>query len=297
MTKPDLLTSLCLAGLFVLQLAGCNPAPTPAPTLAPTQAPTRLPTALLTALPSATLQATQTPPATPTLSPSLTPTPALTGLCSPLEGESLSDLARPDLLKNPFQAPRPGYDDGHHGVDFAYWTRADGTAMLGLPVLSALDGRAAAAIHDRQPYGNAVIIETPLEKLPPAWLSRLPFAAYDPSAPLQPAVGLSCPAYDYQPQPASLSLYLLYAHFNQPSTLSVGSPVQCGQQIGQVGTTGRSVNPHLHIETRIGPSGMSFASMAHYENDATVDEMRSYCLWRISGAFKAFDPMQLLSIP
>jgi murein DD-endopeptidase MepM/ murein hydrolase activator NlpD len=169
--------------------------------------------------------------------------------------------------------------------------------MLGLPVHSVLDGKVAAVIHDRQPYGNAVIVETPLEELPPAWLVRLPVRTYDPTSPLQPSTALTCPAYDYIPQSGPVSLYLLYAHFEKPSPLAPGGPVSCGDTIGQVGTTGRSVNPHLHFETRLGPSGMSFASIAHYQNDATVEEMRAYCLWRISGAFKPFDPMLLLSIP
>jgi hypothetical protein len=101
-------------------------------------------------------------------------------------------------------------------VDFAYWTRADGTAMLGLPVYSALDGRVAGLIQDRLPYGNAVIIETPLNKLPAAWLDRLPTGAYDPAAPLQPSIGLTCPAYDYTPRAAPLSLSALRAFENFP---------------------------------------------------------------------------------
>jgi murein DD-endopeptidase MepM/ murein hydrolase activator NlpD len=63
-----------------------------------------------------------------------------------------------------------------------------------------------------------------------------------------------------------------------------------------VGTSGNSVNPHLHLETRLGPAGFTFASLAHYDTSATQDEMRQYCLWRLSGAFQPFDPMLLLGI-
>ena len=35
--------------------------------------------------------------------------------------------------------------------------------------------------------------------------------------------------------------------------------------------------------------------MAHYDTSATQEEMRNYCLWRLSGAFQPFDPMLLLN--
>jgi hypothetical protein len=97
----------------------------------------------------------------PTVSPALE-------ICSPLEDISLAELPQPDLLKNPFQPPRPGMDDGHHGVDFAYWSRGERKTMLGLPVLSVLAGQVAGIILNRQPYGYAIIIETPLDGFPAA---------------------------------------------------------------------------------------------------------------------------------
>lgn len=277
-------------GAFILWSASaCQPAaiPTPTATAGPTTAAQTLPTS--TIAPTTTLTTTPGASSTPRAT-----KPAYTALCSPLEGESLDDLASPDLLKNPFQPPRPGDDGGHFGVDFAYWTRADGSTMLGLPIYSALDGVVAAVIDNRQPYGNAIIVETQLARIDPGRLSALPVQAYDPNRPLQPPNSLTCPAYDFTPSGESLSLYLLYAHMRQPADFKAGSRVTCGEQIGQVGTTGNSVNAHLHFETRIGPSGMRFTSMAHYDTSATQEEMRNYCLWRLSGAFMAFDPMDLL---
>jgi hypothetical protein len=52
----------------------------------------------------------------------------------------------------------------------------------------------------------------------------------------------------------------------------------------------------LHVETRIGPAGARFASLAHYDNRATPEEMGLYCLWRISGLFQLVDPLAVLAL-
>ena len=70
--------------------------------------------------------------------------------------------------------------------------------------------------------------------------------------------------------------------------------VEGRQRIGEVGTTGRSVNPHLHLETRIGPAGASFTEMAHYDNGATENEMRNYCTWRVSGLYQLLNPLEVI---
>ena len=273
----------------MLLLAGCGthpalsravqPTQTGAPSLAPRQ------TWTMTASPSLAAH-------TPTSPPSETATPALS-LCSPLEGITLAELGQPDLLKNPYQTPHPGMDDGHHGDDFAFWSRGSYKTMLGLPVHAVLAGQVAAVIANREPYGNAVMIETPLQALPQAWLEALPIPS--PAPTIQPAPNLLCPAdpVNYQTRPGR-SLYLLYAHLEQTPNLATGDAVACGQTIGEVGTTGKSVNPHLHLETRVGPSGATFKSMSHYDTSSSETEMAAYCTWRVSGLFQMFDPMQLL---
>lgn len=234
---------------------------------------------------------TQTPQIIDT--PIVSPSPSLPPICSPLEGITITELTQPDLLKNLFQPPRQGMDDGHHGVDFAYWSRGERKTMLGLPVLSVMTGRISGIIKNREPYGNAIIIETNLDDLSMNYLAKIALPTQAPT--VQPSTTLFCPtSIESGVYGPDRSLYLLYAHLNQTPIGSIGEKVTCGQPIGEVGTTGKSVNPHLHFETRIGPSGMTFEAMAHYENDATTEEMRNYCIWRVSGLFQMFDPLVLL---
>jgi murein DD-endopeptidase MepM/ murein hydrolase activator NlpD len=300
--RSSALQALAFAALLLASCASplAGPAdPSPRPATA-TQVPTTAAqpaSPVPSPLPTQTSEATETAAALP--EPAAAPTTGVSvvsSICSPLEGISLEELSSPDLLKQPFLPPRPGYDDGHHGVDFAYWSRGERRTMLDHPVRAILDGTVAAVLDNRIPYGYTVIIETPLDQLPPAWLEQ---AAVPTLAPTHvPSGSLYCPAPEEgeSPPSAARSLYLLYAHFSQPSPLSVGETVSCGQNIGLVGTTGNSVNYHLHLETRIGPAGVTFPEMTHYDNRATQSEMRAYCAWRVSGLFQMFDPMEILSL-
>jgi hypothetical protein len=285
------------AGIFLtglaLLLAGCGlPAgalPPALPSAAPPQQPS--PTAPPSAPPRPSLSAT-VPPAPPSATPASTATLAA-GVCSPLEDIELGELGQPDLLKNTFDAPRPGLDEGHPGADFAYWSRGERKAMLGLGVRSLLAGRVAGLVQNRTPYGYAIIVETPLAGLPPGWIDRLRLPTPAPTVP--PAPNLTCPApEDATVLPAGRSLYLLYAHLNRSPTPAIGQAVACGETIGEVGTTGRSVNPHLHLETRLGPAGATFTELAHYDNGATENEMRNYCAWRVSGLYQPLDPLEVI---
>jgi murein DD-endopeptidase MepM/ murein hydrolase activator NlpD len=167
-------------------------------------------------------------------------------------------------------------------------------ALAGRPVQAILEGVVAAAIQDRFPYGNTIIIETPLGKLPKEWLRAISPRLSDEKA-VNPR--LTCPETEkisFVPS-TEQSIYLLYAHLKKQFSLQLEETVNCGQIIGQVGNSGNSLNPHLHIEVRIGPTGNRFESMAHYDSSATPEEMANYCLWRVSGHFMLIDPMDLLS--
>lgn len=277
---------LLLLGIFFL-FAACTPQSASPVMAGPAATPTP-------SFESSPLPPTAVPEPTATLMPS--PTPAAPALCSPLEGLTFQDLQNPILDTNPFVMPTPGNDDGHHGTDFAYYRWGDSVGMLGLPIYSILNGKVAAVILDRPPYGNMVIIETRINDLPVEVQQQLALPAVQPT--VQPNPALYCPEGTVLPDwdISSRSLYVLYAHMKDEPQLKIGEAVQCGQKIGEVGTTGMSVNEHLHLELRIGPSNSQFTEMAHYNTSCSIPEMQNYCLWRVSGWFQLIDPMNLINI-
>jgi len=246
------------------------------------------PTSVFTSSPSAT----PAPSSTATLEisflqPSATPSP---WLCSPLRGYSQADLKA--AVSNPFNPPaRASSDDPHQAVDLA--VTQDGIAMAGEPVYSILAGQVAAVIVDHFPYGNALMIETPLKALPDEWLAQHQLPTPAPTLPPHPA--LTCPQVDLG---LSLmndrrSLYTLYAHMQTPVGYQLGKALNCGALLGYIGQSGNALNPHVHIEIRLGPGGARFQGLAHYETRASPAEMSAYCIWRVSGIFQLVDPMQL----
>lgn len=269
--------------LFSL-LSSCSPQPQNQVIQPVPSSTAALPTGATVSLSTATLQATDTATATSTPAPEFL-------VSTPLEEISLSELV--EILKNPFQAPQPGRDDGHHGVDFAYYSRGSRTQMDGLGIHAVLSGRVAGVMNNRPPYGYAVIIETPLNHRMLEY-SFLPLSTTT-GINRTPDTRLFCPNYDdLEPVSSGVSIYTLYAHMLDQPVFSVGEYLDSGARIGSVGSTGASINAHLHLEMRMGPSGATFGEMAHYINDATDLEMATYCLWRVSGYFTPFDPMLIL---
>lgn len=247
---------------------------------------------------------TETPQASssPTLSSSLTPTKfnnsitptkaPVNQVCSPLDGISLSQLS--ESIVNPFQPPRSGSDDPHQGVDFASRLNGDSIALEGFPVATVLDGEVVAVIDNRFPYGNAIMIETSLNDLSRESIIQLQIPTLAPTRGPHPA--LTCPMESFTStfDSEERSLYLLYAHLQDAAPYELEEEIQCGQILGATGSTGNALNPHIHLEIRVGPSGARFQSMAHYDTSATEEEMAAYCVWRVSDQFQLFDPMQLL---
>jgi murein DD-endopeptidase MepM/ murein hydrolase activator NlpD len=204
---------------------------------------------------------------TPTKNPTQTEIPRT--LCSPLKNETISSLW--EIITNPFGSPPVGREDLHHGVDFAYYRRGERLSIEGEIVQSILPGNVTASIKDRLPYGNMVIIETLPKMIPKVIIDQYNINEGE-------------------------SLYNLYAHMGESPNVGLGDAVSCGQELGTVGVSGYDiVNPHLHLETRIGPSGVRFKSMAFYDTSATVEEMDNYRRWRTSGDFRNIDPMLIFA--
>jgi murein DD-endopeptidase MepM/ murein hydrolase activator NlpD len=252
--------------LLALVLAACAPA-----AIVPEAMPT-IKVVIVESSPSQTLSpaSTATPATIATILPAVSILQPL--LCSPLAVQPLETLA--EIVTQPFIVPRQlddgSYkDDAHHGLDLGYYTR-DGELFTGTPVLSATSGRVAALIYDRPPYGNAVLVETPYEQIPVHAIENLQISE-------------------------GASLYVLYAHLQNLLTFNLKQEITCGQQLAETGLTGFTGGPHLHFETRWGPAGQAFDSMAYYRVETTEEERANYVLWRMSGTYRLFDPMILLS--
>jgi len=188
-------------------------------------------------------------------------------ICSPLEGHSLDELR--EIISAPYAPPPLGKEERHHGVDFSYYRRGERLSIQGVGVQSVLPGTVRASISGAFPYGNFVIVET---------------QSSDLSESLQEVLGIK----------QGESLYLLYAHMQDEPMVILGEELQACQSIGYVGKSGNAVEPHLHLEARLGPPGQLFTEMAFYSTQTTELERENYVLWRTSGEFQHLDPMKIL---
>ena len=219
--------------------------------------------------------------------------PTISKFNSPLAGIELEELS--EIISNPFDYAGDGKDEGHHGADFAFYHYKSIDKIENLSVHSITSGIVRSAITNRPPYGNMIMIETPLGSLPD-FLADYLQGLYAGSG-LPYYTNLSCPKIQLKEKVENskpLSLYVLYAHLFSPPTVQIDDLIDSGEEIGEVGNSGYSGNPHLHLEFRIGPSGYNFSNMAHYENAATQDEIYNYCLWRVSGFFYQIDPVSII---
>lgn len=210
--------------------------------------------------PSSTAESMETPA-------TLFPTNVPFHICSPLSIHSLEEL--PEIISDPYRPPPPGKEQRHHGIDFSYYRRGDRLSIQGIGVQSVLDGVVAAVLMATYPYGNVVIIETRYASLPQEWVDALQVSRGE-------------------------SIYTLYAHMDNPTPLSLREIITTCQRLGEVGVSGNTVEPHLHLEMRLGPPGATFTSMAYYGAKDTDEERSNYLRWRTGGEFQHFDPMLVL---
>jgi len=241
-----------VAGFLLTACGAAQPEPSLTPTFAFTS------TAQLTIAP------------TKTSAPSPTAVPR-SPVCSPLADHALTDLRK--YMTQPFLPPQgENKETGHHGVDFAYYHR-DGVGgnIMGTPIQSVLNGYMAGLGYNSV-YGNYLIIETPVEFLPPDLAALYPIENGE-------------------------SIYLLYAHMENLAPFEIHEPLDCGQVVGRVGGTGDPYfvsDPHLHFETRVAVSGIFIEPMAFYDTQASDGEKAEYMRWRTSDTFRLYDPMLLL---
>jgi murein DD-endopeptidase MepM/ murein hydrolase activator NlpD len=211
---------------------------------------------------------------------------------SPLEGFGVGDIK--ELISQEFKVPPPGEDTGHHGVDFAFWNRGN-KPILGDPILAVFPGKVAmAAPEEKAPYGHVLLIETPLSSVSPELIQSIKI----PTQPIGTSINnkLNCPDLSQDKwSTTSKSLYTLYAHMISAPIVKPGEEILMGQTVGYVGNSGYSSAPHLHLEMRIGPSGVTFSNMGHYDPNTTEEDRHNYCNWRVSGVFQMFDPMDLFT--
>jgi murein DD-endopeptidase MepM/ murein hydrolase activator NlpD len=193
-------------------------------------------------------------------------------VCSPLTGIDLIEL--PEIISSPYDPPPPGKEDRHHGIDFAFYRRGDKTSIQGTGVQALLPGVVVMALEDSFPYGNVVIVESSLAMVPTGSKDKLDFREGE-------------------------SLFSLVAHLEDIPLVEVGQDVAACQLLGTVGKSGNAGVAHLHLETRLGPSGIVFDSMGFYLAESNQREKENYLRWRISGEFRHFNPLTLLvpSVP
>ncbi len=273
---------LCLL-VFVLILSACRPVAATSTSIPATETPA----------PSNTPEPTATPTATEIPS-SPTPTTEPFMVCSPLEDETFDSLSL--ILTKGIELPAHfGQDFGHPGLDFAYFQRDDRASIQGIEIYAILSGTVALTLEDNYPYGYTVMIETPMKNLPAVMQAAL-MEGYLP-VPDDVEYQYNCPDVPTPTLTGEYSLYHLYAHMEEPPDFAIGDSVTCGQLLGTVGNTGWSSNPHLHLETRLGPSGLDITTMAHYEAAITEEQMSNYCLWRSSGYYQVVDPFDIFISP
>ena len=92
-------------------------------------------------LPTKTFESTSTV-AAPTPMDTATPKPVFK-LCSPLAEQSLKELS--EIVSDPYNPPRAGSDERHHGTDISYYRRKDRNTIAGEAVQALVAGQVVAS--------------------------------------------------------------------------------------------------------------------------------------------------------
>jgi murein DD-endopeptidase MepM/ murein hydrolase activator NlpD len=232
---------LIFLGQFFL-LSGCQPGAgsPPSPTLALPLA-TEISTTPMDTQVSLNL-ATLTPTVVPDLSPTPSPLPTTPEFSLPPDPQKNINPWRPPVYPVPwvpsshdhfyFLNPIAAFDIDAAFSNYGYGdvffenvvhTGIDIPGDIGTPILAAGAGKVIYAgkgiyrggenVYD-DPYGKAIVIQH---------------------------------SFSYQGEP----LYTLYAHLDEILVVE-GQEIKAGDQIGEMGKTGKTTGPHLHFEVRVG---------------------------------------------
>ncbi|MCB0255595.1 MAG: M23 family metallopeptidase [Anaerolineae bacterium] len=249
-----------LAALAVLLLAGCSaaqpeptatplPTDTPTATLTPSATPTATATATRTATATPTATATNTPAptdtATPTVTATATPSATLTAAQSSLAPNVLV-TSSPIVPGGPWPTPDVSQASDH------YWLgrpTGPGTTQWASPFYPyASTGQGAYLVH----HGADIANPTGTTLLAPVD-GTVVFAGSDSETAVGPTTNFFGNAVviemdrRYLDQP----VYVLLGHMSSVA-VHPGQRVQRGQKVGEVGSTGIALGPHVHVEVRIG---------------------------------------------
>lgn len=237
-------------------LAGCSsfqpePIATPTPTETPvsTPAPAPMPSPRATLTPTASPMATATPTATPTptatATPTFTPTTVLT-TTSAVTVTAAATTITPITPGSPWPTPDVSRANDH------YWLgRPTGPATIQwaspfYPYGST--GQSAYLLHHGADIGNP--IGTPL--LAPAD-GVVVFAGSDSRVAIGPTTKFygNAVVIELDRRWNDQSVFVLLGHMNNVA-VQVGQRVARGQRVGEVGSTGIALGPHVHVEVRVG---------------------------------------------
>ena len=116
-------------------------------------------------------------------------------------------------------------------------------------------------------YGNVVIIEYPASTLPTTVINDLKIGEDE-------------------------SVFMLYGHLAKAPEIMSGDIVQPGMIIGQVGSTGNSTGPHLHLEIRIGKTAsLQLGTMCGKScSPTTSDSSPRFKAWYKSQKYASINP-------
>ncbi|MHC1740853.1 MAG: M23 family metallopeptidase [Anaerolineaceae bacterium] len=275
--------------LLTIALSGCS-VQTP-PTISPSPLVTNTPIPVDTLTPIVTI------------TPTATSIPLLTGIVSPLQGIPLSDLhlitSNPYVFNYPFNEGS-GNNKNHPAIDLGFYTTKSIQAYQGpelntddgFPIQAILPGKVVNISNNKFPYGNMIMIETPLQLLSPDLIATLqmrkPYTDEDiklhsTCQPDQTRISWSV---------SSQSVYALYAHMKDTPVFQPGDKITAGEILGGIGATGNSNASieHLHLEVRVGPSNAQFGTISTYISTASEEERYNYCIWALSEVFLPINP-------